>query len=309
MKLVDEVLSEPEFRERPPVLVDIGAAGGVPPGWKSIARHSVVLAFEPDAREAAILTEAQQRFREWIYVPAIVAPTLPPGGTVELFLTRSPQCSSTLQPDTDALKVWAFAGLFDVVEKRDLQAVTLLDALRRHHLPGIDYLKCDTQGTDLRLFRSLPEPMRYRVLVAEFEPGLIDAYHGEDRLPELMTAMRAEPFWLAEFRVQRTQLALHGRNASQWYRRVAPTAPAWGNLCYLRALDAAPDLLDRRAYLLLWVFATLQDQPAFAHNVAMSAAARFGGPLFTRMTRASLRQLHRMMLMRIPRWILYRFLR
>jgi len=309
MNLIDQVLAEPEFEATPPVLVDVGAAGGVPPGWRRLARRSVAVAFEPDAREAEPLTSGRQRFRRWIYIPAIVVAEPPPDGKTTLHLARSPQCSSTLPPQTGPLRRWAFAGLFEVVGRRDFPATTLAEVLRVHGLGAPDWIKCDTQGTDLRIFRSLPTGLRHRVLLTEFEPGLIDAYVGEDTLSQVLDAMRDEPFWLAECSLERTPLAFAGWNDSKWYRRLAPSAPGWGNLCYLRDVDAQPEELDRRALLLLWVLATLHGQPAYAHVVAAAGARRFGGDLFGRMQRASHRQLWWALVRRFPGWCVQRLWR
>jgi hypothetical protein len=40
--LVDRILASPEFVERPPVLVDVGASGGIHAPWAAIARHAAM---------------------------------------------------------------------------------------------------------------------------------------------------------------------------------------------------------------------------------------------------------------------------
>ena len=95
MRLLDRIFAEPELREQPPVLVDVGAAGGVHPLWRRIARHSIGVGFEPDARDAAALGAAQKLFRRWIFCPGVAVPAPTADGLTELHLTRSPQCSST----------------------------------------------------------------------------------------------------------------------------------------------------------------------------------------------------------------------
>lgn len=308
MSLIDRVLSEPEFESAPPVLVDVGAAGGVPKRWRRIARHCVAVAFEPDAREAQPLTMEQRAFRRWVYVPAVVVAEPPAGGRTTLHLARSPQCSSTLPPASEALRNWAFASFFDVVKRREFPAITLEAALEGAGLCGLDWLKCDTQGTDLRIFRSLRQEWRQRVLLAEFEPGLIDAYEGEDTLAQVLEVMRHEPFWLADFSIERTPRAMEAWRDSAWYRRLAPSAPGWGNLRYLRECTFVGTALDRRACLLLWVFATLSRQPAFAAAVATTGRQHFGENLFEEMARYSARQVRWSMLGRLPRWVCERLL-
>ena len=307
MSLIDRIFAEPELQAAPPVLVDVGAAGGVHPVWRRIARHSIGVGFEPDAREATPLGVAQREFKRWIFCPGLAVPVAPPDGRAQLHLTRSPQCSSTLQPRAAAVGEWAFADLFEVMETRSFPATTLLAALEAQGLDRLDWLKCDTQGLDLRLFLSLPPAWRTRMLAVEFEPGLTDVYEGEDKLADVLAAMKREPFWLAELELGRTPrgrpalLAAHlGANAVRWVRRLGPGAPAWANAHYLRDPALAVDALDRRALLLGWVFATLSGQPAHALALADAGTQRFGGEIFTEMAAASARSLRWAMVRGLP---------
>jgi len=288
MSLIDRIFAEPELQAAPPVLVDVGAAGGVYPAWRTIARHSIGVGFEPDAREAGALSGAARQFRQWILCPGLVVPERPAGGTTAFHLTQSPQCSSTLPPQTEALAEWAFADFFNVQETRALPADTLGDFLRQQGIDRIDWLKCDTQGLDLKIFLSLSPEWRKRVLAVDFEPGLIDAYAGEDKLGDVLAAMQSEPFWLADLAVGRTprgrpkllEEAL-GPGGARRVRQLGPTAPAWANARFLRTLSDSS--ADRRMHLLGWVFATLAQQPGEALGIARAGAERFGGGLFTAM--------------------------
>ena len=49
----------PFFEREPLTLVDVGASGGLIPGWNRAGRWLRVIAFEPDAREFGNLTGAQ----------------------------------------------------------------------------------------------------------------------------------------------------------------------------------------------------------------------------------------------------------
>jgi len=316
MSLIDRIFSEPELRAEPPVLVDVGAAGGLHPAWRRIARHCIGVGFEPDAREAAPLGAGPRRFRRWIFCPGLVVPTPMANGQQTFFLTRSPQCSSTLRPDAARLSEWAFAEFFEVTETNLFPSTTLMEALAAQGIGRIDWLKCDTQGLDLKLFLSLPPSWRARMLAVELEPGLIDAYVGEDKLSDVLAAMKGEPFWLADLMVGRTPrgrpgllAAKLGAGAIKWARRLAPDAPAWANACFLRDLAVAPDALDRRACLLSWVFATLLKQHGCALGVAEAGAERFGGALFAELAEASTRRLRWAMVRRLPAALWRRFTR
>ena len=307
MSLVDRVLAEPELRAAPPVLVDVGAAGALHPAWRRIARYAIGVGFEPDSRETPSPDAASRRFARWIYCPGLAVPTAVTGGCQTFHLTASPQCSSTLLPQSAVLGEWAFANFFAVSETRKFPATTIESALVAQGLGRVDWLKCDTQGLDARLYLSLPPDWRSKLLAVEFEPGLIDAYAGEDKLADVLAAMAPEPFWLSALRVGQTPrgrpklLAERlGVTVAQWVRRLAPGAPAWINVQFLRDVALAPEMLGRREYLLAWVFATISGQHGQALTVAELGAQRFDGGLFHAMSAASGRRLRWAMLGGIP---------
>jgi len=313
MTLLERIFAEPELVAKPPVLVDVGAAGGVAPIWRDIARFAVGVGFEPDARDAAKLTAANRAFKRWVYCAGLVAPTAGPGGERPFFLTRSPHCSSLLKPRSDLLQDWCFSDFFEVERTGSVPAVTLHGGLAGSGVDGIDWLKCDTQGLDLSIFLSLPESWRQRMLAVDFEPGLIDAYEGEDKLWRTLQAMEAEPFWICDLQVggtprgQRAAMAeVLGPGALRWLHRLAPVAPAYTNVRYLRRLGAAVPPLDRRGLLLSWVFADLLGQHSHAVMVAREGRTRFGPALFDELLARSRRRLRRAMLRKFPRWLWHR---
>jgi hypothetical protein len=313
MTLIERIMEEPELKAAPPVFVDVGAAGGMHRAWRRLARHAIGIGFEPDSREAPAPGPAQRQFRRWIFCAGLAVPAAVRDGRQDLFLTRSPQCSSMRRPMPEALGDWAFADFFEVKEVQGVAAVTIPDALAAHGLERIDWLKCDTQGLDLPLYLSLPEAWRRRMLAAEFEPGLVHAYEGEDRLPAVLETMAAEPFWLAELRVGHAArgragllAARLGADSVRWVRRLGPAAPAWANVRYLRNFSVAPDGLGRREWLLGWAITTETGQHGEALAIADEGSRRWGGDLFAAMAAASGRSLRRAMLRALPGEILRR---
>lgn len=316
MKLLERIFAEPELRAAPPVLLDVGAAGGINRAWRQIAQYSIGVGFEPDSREAAPLDAARGMFARWIFCRALAVPEKTVDGKAALHLTQSPQCSSVLSPDSEALSEWAFSDFFRIVETRSLPATTLRDALAAENIDRVDWLKCDTQGLDLRLFRSLPTEWRARMQAVEFEPGLMDAYHGEDRLTDVLMAMVNEPFWMSDLDVGRTARGRSellrkylGSAGVKWVRRLGPLAPGWANVRFLRDVAIRSESLDRRAYLLNWVFAMITNQDAQALTVAALGRERFGGEIFESMATASVRSLRWRMVCNAPAFLWRRYAR
>lgn len=266
-----------------PVLLDIGASGETPAVWDEIAACSTYIGFDPDLRDFQDV--AQGRFRRALTVNEAVSDRAE-DAPVPFYLTRSPYCSSRLPPDTEALEEYLFSDLFVVERETEVQTTTLDSVLERFSLPRIDWIKIDSQGTDLRLFRSINDAVQSGVLAVDLEPGLMDAYRGEDLFTETHTQMLQSGFWLSRMRVEgaarirrATREGLARENAADvdLLGRALRTTPGWAEIRYLRGL---PFLADRSAtrqeYGLLWAFALLDDQPGFALDVAREYQARFG---------------------------------
>ena len=200
MRVVDKILRLHELEAEPPVLVDVGAAQGIHPPWRRLAKYSVCVAFEADKRELESVTSEASGFRRLTTYNAIAAERSAPAEPFHL--TASPFCSSRLAPRLDLLGRYAFAPLFEVEQTVELPALGLSEALADLGLERVDWIKIDSQGTDLRLFRSLSDELARTVLVAEFEPGIIDAYEDEDLLSDLLAEMRGRGFWVSEMTVR-----------------------------------------------------------------------------------------------------------
>ena len=283
MEFVDRVLSRPEFQAEPPVLVEIGTSGGTHPAWQALARYSIGIAFDPDSRQMQVVHDESSGYRKLHIFPAAAVPD----ETVEadFHLTRSPYCSSLLRPDGGALADWDFARLFDVERSVRVPCVNISKALREAGVMRVDWFKTDSQGTDLRLFQSLGEAICLRTLAVEFEPGIIDAYEGEDKLSAVLAAMDRGEFWLSDFALRGT-LRMSPEDAAHFAGQdstrladVLPTAPGWGEMRYLNTFRGAGPF-SKRDWLLGWVIACLNEQFGFALDLCRRAAVAVPDPLF-----------------------------
>jgi hypothetical protein len=276
MKIIDRILQSPYFEKQPPVLIDIGASGGLHPKWQAIAAYSWCIAFDADDREFEMNEEKNKNYKRLVRINRIVSNL--PAGDAEFYLTRSPFCSSLLEPDGEKLQPWLFKPLFEVKKISRLPSVTLADTLQSLGIPYIDWFKVDTQGTDLRIYKSLPEVFRENLLLAEFEPGIMDAYKGEDKLYSVMGEMDKQGFWLSSMQVKGTQ-RLQNNYAKQIgsfsSERIIRTSPCWAELTYFRN----PVNLSCRNLLLLIIFALLDHQYGFALELADLGKIQYSDPL------------------------------
>jgi hypothetical protein len=288
-QIVDLIFSRPELREQPPVLVDIGASGSVHAAWKSFARHSVCLAFDADDREMGYVEKESDTFRKLYVFNSLVADDAKGDDERSFYLTRSPYCSSLLRPRERDLERWIFSDLFKVEREVKLRTRTVASVLKEIGLGRVDWFKTDSQGIDLRIFTSLGDDMTKRIIAAEFEPGIIDAYQGEDKLWSLMAHMDKLPFWMADIQIRGTQRirkatvdARLDAFVAQRLPRLLRSSPGWAEVMYLNNFDE-PNDFTAREYLLGWLFAIVEEQFGFALELADQARRRFNDAFFDRL--------------------------
>lgn len=290
--MINKILKRKEIVDNPPVLVDIGASGEIHAKWREIAPHSICVAFDADDREMTFTENHSSGFKKLISINRIVTDS--PENEVDFYLTRSPFCSSTLEPDMDRLAKWPFQDLFSVEKRIKLKAVQLVNALANVHVPYIDWLKIDTQGTDLRLFKSIPEATRNRILAVEFEPGIIDAYKGEDKLYQVIHYMNESDFFMSDInvkgvaRIDPKTISGLSQVKQRALRAAHRISPGWCEVTYLNTLSKVS---DTRSYLLAYVFALVNKQYGLALEIAEKGIKSTGDAFFQELEDYALRRL------------------
>jgi len=292
--LFEEIFSREELQKSPPVLVDIGASGKIHPKWRLIAPYSICIAFDADLRDMGYIEKENSGYKKLYVYPTIVAEAK--SENINFYLTKSPHCSSILKPDQKSLGNWAFAPLFEVIDTCSQNAIDLPSVLSELGIKQVDWFKTDSQGTDLRLFKSLGGRMLRKSLIAEFEPGIIDAYIGEDKLCSLMGFFDGQPFWMSNIEIKGTQRFLPNllkKHFSDLQQRFVDSclrkSPCWAEVTYLNSFE--DNTFSSREFLLGWVFATIETQHGFAFELAKRAFEKFGDPFFEKLQNMSLKQM------------------
>ena len=304
-KILKKIFSQEDLIVKPPVLIDIGASGEMNPKWASIAPYCICIAADADDREMGYSEKLDSRFLKSYIIHSIVTNFDQPK-EIDFYFTHSPYCSSSLPPSVKELEAWSFYNLFTVDSIKKKRAKSLWSILNELNLDYVDWFKTDSQGTDLRLFKSLPKNCSSRVLVAEFEPGIIDAYMGEDKLWQVLKYMDQMNFWMSEFiqrgqrRLSKTIMEKNGwTDCSKLCLRISP---GWGELTYINKIFSEPAIWTKREYLLAWVFACIERQYGFAIEIATFAGKRYPDNIYIEMEKYACAKLHGNV---VKRYVLY----
>lgn len=282
-ELFDKILQHPDLIAQPPVLLDIGASGNLNSNWQSIAKHSICIAFDADDRDMDFINDKAKNFKQLHIIRKIVSDQ--EIDSADFYLTSSPYCSSLLRPDNESLSEWAFADLFKIEKKIRLQSISLQKALFDLKIDNIDWFKSDAQGLDVRLFKNLTYRQQ-NTIVADFEPGFIDAYIGEDKLKHLLEYMDNMPFWLCGFVV--------GGNPRMNIPNLKPflkeseidnikyrtqDSPICANVTYFNDFKQ-PQLNTERNHLLGCLFSIILKQYGYAAELAIKGSSAYDNSLF-----------------------------
>jgi FkbM family methyltransferase len=264
-------------------LVDVGASLEPFPPFRPLLGSATYVGFDPDLRE--MHTEASESSRRIILNQAVVAEA--ERATATFFLTRNPTASSTLRPDPDELGPYLHAYRYEVVGEADVPATTLDGALASAGLDRVDWLKLDTQGTDLRLIESISETLSATLMAIDAEPGLDAYYEAEDTFGDLHRALVERGFWLADLahtpavRLRRETFdaalgarSKFGRMRYEFALKTSPIAVGPRYLRTLASLDKAG--AGRDDYLRLWACAAFSGNNPYALDVLVECRARHG---------------------------------
>jgi len=284
-KIFNEIFSSKELIAKPPVLVDIGASGKIHSEWKSISRYSICIAFDPDIREMRYLKNIRKKFKELHIIDKIA--THKSDKNIDFYLTDSPFCSSTLRPNMKELNNYSFSNLFKIVDKKRYEAVNIKRVINNLKTSSIDWFKTDSQGTDLKLFKFLDEKIIKNILVADFEPGIINAYEGEDKLYSVMEYMDNQPFWICSMTVNGPervkQSFLNNENIAKYFKYgngLCDSSPGWAEVTYFNNFEAIKPL-TRRKLLLGCVFAIIKNQLGFGLELAYKGEKLYNDIVFS----------------------------
>ncbi|SFV27487.1 FkbM family methyltransferase [Thermoflavifilum thermophilum] len=280
MKIIHKALKRKEFQDKPPVLIDIGASGSIHSRWKKIAPYSICLTFDPDARDYNYFKREQKHYKQLHTLRCGVGNQDRPERT--FYLTRSPYCSSFLKPSIEKLKPYSFSEKFIVEHEVKYEMRSIKSILSELNISYIDWFKSDSQGMDLQIFKSSGEEIIEKVIAAEFEPGIMDAYEGEDKLHEVLSFMEKKHFFLSELNVKGpiripheylqeiTHISFLRKLIEASHKKIA----GWGEMLYLNTFET--DALENtRDYILGIVIAMLNHEYGFALELARKAKKEF----------------------------------
>jgi FkbM family methyltransferase len=228
------------LKSLPIVVVDVGARDGINELWDNLSPDSVIIAFEPDTEE---YNKLQKRYLK--RSAALPAVRMQPEalwheiGQATLYQTRKADCSSLFRPNRGLLDRFANDKRFDVVKEHGISLARLDQVLERNGLEAIQFLKIDTQGTELNILKGAGAYLQQCLGVqceVEFQP----LYDTQPLFGDVDAFLRYAGFTLFDLQLQRWTR----KNFSRTDPYAGGKQVIWADVLYLRDFVDSPDQIS-----------------------------------------------------------------
>jgi FkbM family methyltransferase len=198
------------------MLIDVGAAFGLPHHLTPLARQASVCFFEPDEAAARLVEDDLRRRR---LTSARVFPIALAGndGARTLHVTNVPTGTSLLKPASEMALEFTPQDYFFPVKELTVQTRRLDGVLDEAGLARADALKLDTQGAELEILQGLGTRLFTSTLAVELEIGLPGAYLEQPGFGDIDRLMTQAGFQLFDLRL--SSFDRHYRGDWSYYRR------------------------------------------------------------------------------------------
>lgn len=178
-----------DIYDSPLVIVDIGAAQPDHIRWKMFPNRTVI-GFEPNVEEFAKLTSSTSiRF----YNVAVDTHN----GVRPLYVTGFWSNTSTLRPNMDLIQRLAYGcSDWEIVKTVNVECATLDATLGKEGIAP-DFIKVDTQGSELSILEASPESLG-AAFGLEIEVEFLPLYENQSLFEDVQRFMRAQGFQLMD---------------------------------------------------------------------------------------------------------------
>lgn len=176
------------------VVIDAGGRYGLHPTWKQFRGELRYELFEPDPEEAARLREKYAARHDEVSVEGIALAEHPGSITINLFRNRA-MSSSAVRVPISALFQGERETKVEIVESIEVRSTTI-DAFCEERSLEVDFLKLDTEGTELEILRGSERQLRSSILGVRAEVNFERTFVGKELFGAVHEFMLDHDFYL-----------------------------------------------------------------------------------------------------------------
>lgn len=180
----------------PFTLIDIGASGGLNPRWQPFLSLLKTVGFEPDVKEFSQLKNSSQQ----IWLDKAISSKKE---KKTLYVTKSQTNTSLLKPNLDLLHQFQWSPTepqdnHTIINEIEVECESIDNLVSFHQLQP-DYLKIDTQGSELDILQGAKDSLKNHLFVVECEVEFAPIYQDQPLFADVDLFMRSQGFYLHDF--------------------------------------------------------------------------------------------------------------
>lgn len=189
---IDETQSIPEPElDRELVIVDAGCRWGFANKFTGNQNRFRIYGFDPAHEECQRLARQYEGKAVSLFPVGLAGSS----GKRTLYVTQEPACSSLLLPDPKLTEIYPALHCARHVSSIEVETITLDEWARNNSVHVIDYIKLDTQGTELEILKGGINALK-NVRSIEIEVEFNPIYLGQPIFSDVDLFLRNEGFVL-----------------------------------------------------------------------------------------------------------------
>jgi FkbM family methyltransferase len=176
----------------PILIVDVGCRWGFAETWEQLGDRCRAIGFEPDEDECERLRNHYHDRPSVEIVPHALGAE---PGSATLYITREPACSSIYQPIDDVVDRHPRLEPQRQATRQQIELVTLDNWCEQQDVDRVDFIKLDTQGSELDVLRGAPRTLE-RAIAVQTEVEFNRMYEGQPLFSDVDRFLRDHGFVL-----------------------------------------------------------------------------------------------------------------
>ena len=182
------------LKENPLIFVDVGASGGMHKRWLQFGSDIKSILFEPDIEEFKKLS--LNKSDNSIIINSALAESRK---IVDFNICKKQELSSIYKPNLSLLGKYEDSERFEIEKTISMEADSLNNLLKKESIYDIDFIKIDTQGSELDILRGATDYFK-NTIGFEVEVEFVQLYHDQPLFREVNSFIETRGFNLVDLR-------------------------------------------------------------------------------------------------------------